>query len=645
MILQNVLFLWLFTFQSTCFAVHALEQDDIGHKKYPFCKPGSFKGNVFCTQHNATVFAGHCLGYINSSISRKLGVQSVYDGLVLSRCPYYAGSKIKNLKIKISTNSSLPTRYIADEFCKSVSDGHRNGLLCGKCAKNYGISVLSPNYECKNCSKYNSTTRNTLYLFGFTALPLTILIIIIVVFHIGLTSASTNAYIFFSHVITTKLSILIIESAWALSFVSGHKEDDTHKLPEILFFPLYIWNLDFSYYTPAIHVACITENTHIVSILCWQYFFVLYPMILLLLAWILVYLHGRNCKVVVALWKPFCYLCVRIRRNWNVQTSLIDAFATCILLSYSKLIDVSLSFTSPNPVYNSTGDTIYYTLHYDVNTVFFSSKHLPFFIVGTVMLTFGLAFPLFLILYPFRWFQKLMNVLHINRFQSLHIFLDAFQGCYKNGTNGTPERRYFAGLYFLLRLVVLFALSFGVFTITIATNALATIYAVFLCLIAILQPYKENFYNILDSLIFLILTITSANTLYILNFAVTNDKISPVNWPFTYALLLLPSTYMLFYILYWILTRFRARCCRQCCKQRGRRYFRVRERRLDTVTEASETSPLHTSLDHICDSFPHRVTNPHLYTSPNQGIFKCHSINEQEYDGSPMAARYGAVTY
>ncbi len=520
-----------------------------------------FKGNVNCHKNHLDVFIGHCLGYIDSNLSRKLGVQSNYEGLVLSRCPYYAGPNAKSLITTVSTNYSLAT--IVNNFCKNMSEYTREGLLCGKCLNNYGVSVLATNYECKDCSKHNSTVKNFLQLFSLTVFPLTVLIIVIVVFHIGLTSAPTNAYIFFSHVTTTKLSVLLIESGWAQRY-----SKDTHNpnyLPDILLFPLYIWNLDFSYYFPEASVACITNGTQIHHILFWQYFYALYPMALLLLTLLLVYLHGRNCKLVVVLWKPFCYLCVRIRRNWNVRTSLIDAFATCTLLSYSKLIDVSLSFISPNPVYNSSGDTVYSTLHYDVGTIFLSLEHLPFFIVGIVMLlTFGLALPLLLILYPFRWFQKVLNALHINRLQSLHIFLDAFQGCYKNGTNGTPERRYFAGLYFVFRIVVLFVSSFGAFTVPTAISYLTAVYAVFLCLIAIFQPYKKKFYNFLDASVFLILCVTSNNIVYMLSYARLNKKLPTIGWPFTYALLLLPTTYMFFYIFYWIITRFRARCCQQC---------------------------------------------------------------------------------
>ena len=41
------------------------------------------------------------------------------------------------------------------------------------------------------------------------------------------------------------------------------------------------------------------------------------------------------------------------------------------------------------------------------------------------------------------------------RWLALHAFADVFKGCYRNGTNGTKDCRYFAGLYLVLRVLML----------------------------------------------------------------------------------------------------------------------------------------------------------------------------------------------
>ena len=69
------------------------------------------------------------------------------------------------------------------------------------------------------------------------------------------------------------------------------------------------------------------------------------------------------------------------------------------------------------------------------------------------MLTvFAILPTLLMLLYPTRTFQKCLNCCGL-RCLPLHIFMDAFQGCYKNGTDGTRDYRYFAGLYLLFRFL------------------------------------------------------------------------------------------------------------------------------------------------------------------------------------------------
>ena len=85
--------------------------------------------------------------------------------------------------------------------------------------------------------------------------------------------------------------------------------------------------------------------------------------------------------------------------------------------------------------------------------------------------------------------------------------MDAFQGCYKDGTNGTRDCRYFGALYLIIRII-----SFFVFALTLDALGYAVclfILIVFAMLIAIIQPYKAEFavYNIVDTVFILILAL------------------------------------------------------------------------------------------------------------------------------------------
>ena len=137
---------------------------------------------------------------------------------------------------------------------------------------------------------------------------------------------------------------------------------------------------------------------------------------------------------------------------------------------------------------------------YGENTKYHSNPYIqgttvPCDTVVTLLLVFVvLIIPIiFLFLYPFRWFQNCFNHCHL-QLLPLHAFVDAFQGCYKDGTNGTRDCRYFAALQLILRLLFPF-----IFIFTRDITWCMCFYAVFLglyiTLLVIIQPYTVSIYN------------------------------------------------------------------------------------------------------------------------------------------------------
>ena len=57
--------------------------------------------------------------------------------------------------------------------------------------------------------------------------------------------------------------------------------------------------------------------------------------------------HTRSCRVLVWLWRPFHRCCVRFTRAMDIQSSIIKAFATFLLLSYVKLLNATLDILLP----------------------------------------------------------------------------------------------------------------------------------------------------------------------------------------------------------------------------------------------------------------------------------------------------------
>ena len=99
-------------------------------------------------------------------------------------------------------------------------------------------------------------------------------------------------------------------------------------------------------------------------------------------------------------------------------------------------------------------------------------------------------------------FQKCLGCCG-RRLLALHAFADVFQGCYKNGTNGTRDCRYFAGLYLVIRIILLPALYstsiFGFYHEMVSSVCLVTGSLLFL----LFCPYKDSSWlNIWDSAVF-----------------------------------------------------------------------------------------------------------------------------------------------
>ena len=145
-------------------------------------------------------------------------------------------------------------------------------------------------------------------------------------------------------------------------------------------------------------------------------------------------------------------------------------------------------------------------LYYDGTVEYLGRTHLPYAILAiSVLLVFTLLPILLLCLYPCRCFQRFLNKFNVNS-QVLHTFMDTFQGCFKDGTNGTRDCRYFASLYLITRV----ATHLG-FTLAVVFNNISILVALLLTvvmLLSFLHPYKKHIYNYVDILLLICIIIT-----------------------------------------------------------------------------------------------------------------------------------------
>ena len=106
-----------------------------------------------------------------------------------------------------------------------------------------------------------------------------------------------------------------------------------------------------------------------------QYVSAFYPLLLIALTYACVELHGHNFRPIVWLWKPFHRCCVNVRRRWDTKASLIDVFATFLLLSYSKLLFVLAFLFKGTEIFNADYELVSYVLRVDATVKFLSEEH------------------------------------------------------------------------------------------------------------------------------------------------------------------------------------------------------------------------------------------------------------------------------
>ena len=438
------------------------------------CVIGDIQGIVRCRDepYSLQLFQCFCMTYYTDTNQSLVG-----------SCQYTCDRHTNGHFFDITVNSSLK---LNERMCSRYK---RQGQLCGSCIAGFAPPVYSYSLSCVNC-----TTSNWAKYTAVSLLPVTAFFFIAITFRLSATSPKLTGYILCIQTIFTPSNMRLLESDVQNRFV--------FYINKVLTSIYGIWNLDFLrvVYTP----FCLQPHTNTLQVLALDYIIAVYPLLLIALSYLLVLLYDHNVRLIVCLWKPFVPIFIRFRREWNIRNSLVDAFATFFLLSYVKILSVSMDLLMPVPLYDPQGHIqpqLYLFNQGDV--VFLSSQHLPYACLAMFfLLIFTLTPILVLFLYPCSCFQVCLNHTGCSC-QLLHTFMDTFQGHYKNGTNGTRDLRFFSGLYLLLRVVVY---ASTVLSFQFGSYAYTTVFiAVLSVSVALAQPYKEYIYNIIDSC-FLIVT-------------------------------------------------------------------------------------------------------------------------------------------
>ena len=359
--------------------------------------------------------------------------------------------------------------FCIDECCYYKMTNH---CYYANCTSESGIPIN--NLTCMQCKDYG-----LLMFFGIEILPITIIVLLILVFNIKLTNGFNNGVVFYSQMVAVAYSSYNFLSKW-----------DANKIAKtfLTITPLSISNLDFTPFLIS-HSICITPYMSPLGAISFWYIVGLYPLILLLLIYVWIVLYDKGFRCVVFITRPFHRCMARFWNTTGIEPSLAHSIASVYLLCFSQLAATSIKVLS----YDS--DLFYY----DAKIKYFHGVHgLAGFFAILVLLILIILPTLYIQFYPFKWFRKSLDHLHLKK-PLLTSLGNAFTGPYKNGSNNTFDYRYFAGLYLLARMIILFQYIHGMQYYAYAMPVTQACCCFLLALmILMLRPFQRNIHTFFE---------------------------------------------------------------------------------------------------------------------------------------------------
>ena len=426
--------------------------------------------------------------------------------------------------------------------CASLN---RQGALCGQCLDGYAVPAYSYGFQCIKCdSKVENWGLYTTVAF----LPLTVFIVITMVFRINVLSPKLNMFVFAAQNLSDPMFLRIL--LYTLSQTKGL----ALIVPVKLIATIYgIWNLDFLRVN-VLPDVCI--NAIPLHILVLDYLVAVYPMIIMALAFIVVELYSFGFRPLLYIWKPFHHFFARFRRQWGIQTTIMDSFVTFFFLSITKFLSVSCDLLMGTPVFTRDGKLNAWKLYYDPSIQYFGRDHLPYALLAVVILILFIVFPISLLLFyqckAYRTFLKRCQI----QGTMLDAYMNTFQKYYKDGTNGTWDCRWFAAFFILIKSFMY--LAYGIYLSEIVFTIIIILCIIGAIVIVVVKPYAEEYqiFNAISAIVLLwqavyVGCIVAKNTSHLFQVALSDHYMSAM------IASIIPLVYIFVVILHHLIMRFR----------------------------------------------------------------------------------------
>lgn len=370
---------------------------------------------------------------------------------------------------------------------KVLCINNREGKLCGRCSANHSVYYHSHYFRCGEESHCNIGIL--LYIVS-ELLPLTVIFVIVIMVNVSFTNGAVNGVILYAQIFDsfiTNFHNIIHFPKFVNLLVNGYRVVYTMS--------------NLNYFSIEKMSFCLWKGATTLDVIAWKYVTIVYALCLVIVSVFL--LNTTRCKKICVCWRPHT---VKNAAIHGLIAFLVMCYSQCAKVSFLLLTRVSLDGnkfnTSENVVYMSGSNMLFDDEHikYGIPALFF-------------MLVVVILPPMLLFLYPLSFkvlslcrLSELKIVNRISNIIPIQLF-DSFQSCYKD------DLRFFSGLYFFYRVIplILFAVNTDLILYYFSVEVFLIIA---LALNATLQPYKNRWHNITDSLIFTNLAIINAISLY-----------------------------------------------------------------------------------------------------------------------------------
>ena len=460
-------------------------QSNLSNKYDSFCRcpkdnTENYLGLLKCLQNDfqSRIPARMWLGEIGAG-------KDILMGAIPLAYSYTENDSFKNIPNDIE--------QLNDGICGPV---HRTGDLCGECLPGYAVAINSANFECIPCNISNTQgfVKDLFAYVGLTYIPIFVLFLMIIFFNFKLASSATMGFILYAQMVGSGI----------FSLYPAICTDCPKRKVQTAYETIYgIFNLNSL--ASLMHPFCLSENFGTLDVICLEYAIAGFPLVMIILVSLILRCTSR-------------FQCRKAGSSNNVhaapKNTLLHAFISFVLLSYTKFSLASIRTIVVSDLFDQTGETkqkrIFYAGHLMLSD---SGFVIPYGILAIFILILVIVCPLLFLLGPllinwlmdqqgFGWLHKVWPSIKI------HTYLDTFQGYYK------CNRRIFSATYFVFRIVIFFSYSFTTTSIQ-AYVIQQTAVSVLIVTIAVFRPYKKEYYNNVDMLLFLNLAILNALGIYI----------------------------------------------------------------------------------------------------------------------------------